>query len=315
MSFHQNTAGNFDIDDKKNENILSLNLIVFQSFDLLKKEEKMIKIFHSISICFFLFLIILTIFSVKNVLTLNLSDRTSISCNSLNISQLHLLTFDLFGALMKTEESLHDNIAEILPTLSKNDINIFTQLWLDAYVSNFGKTFPPSLTHQPFRWIIQTSLIDILSKFGLSNLIPEGSQIFNSLLSTWANLKPKDGTIEVLTKLSKKYQLALLSNGDQETLESAIRIFPSSVNISLIFSSDYPVNCLKPCSQMYAQALDSVSGNINQVLHVAGSAFDTHGALSFGIYSGALDPSAIHTTPTPCFAFEDIRHLPEFFKV
>lgn len=239
----------------------------------------------------------------------------SIDCSSLNISALRVLTFDLFGALMLTESSLQQNIASVLPSLSSADIKIFTNKWLSAYVSYFGKSFLPTLTHQPFQWIIRSSLLTILDSFGLSNVVPEDSISFKSLMSSWGNLKPRPGTTEILSKLSKKYQLGLLSNGDANTLRSALRVFPSSVNVSLILSSDYPVNCFKPCSSMYAQALDAVNGDKMQVLHIAGSAFDAHGARTFGIYSGALDSSAMQTTPKPCFAFDDITQLNTFFDL
>ena len=243
------------------------------------------------------------------------SSSTPIPCSSLNVSALRVVTFDLFGALMLTDSSLNRNIAALLPSLSSSNVEEFTDQWLDAYASYFGKSFPPSLTHQPFQWIIRTSLVKILDSFGLSGQVPEGSATFNSLLSAWGNLQPKPGATEVLAKLSRKYQLGLLSNGDAGTLRSALRVFPSSVNISLILSSDYPVNCLKPCSSMYAQALAAVSGDDTEVIHVAGSAFDANGARTFGIYSGALDSSAMHTKPQPCFAFDDIEQLLLFFKI
>ena len=134
-------------------------------------------------------------------------------------------------------------------------------------------------------------------------------------MSAWGHLQPREGAAEVLAKLTTKYQLALLSNGDTDTLQAALRVFPPSVNVPLILSSDYPVNCFKPCSAMYAQALAAVNGEKTQVLHVAGSAFDTHGARSFGIYSGALDREALHTDPEPCFAFDDIEQLLSFFDL
>jgi FMN phosphatase YigB (HAD superfamily) len=134
-------------------------------------------------------------------------------------------------------------------------------------------------------------------------------------MSAWGNLQPRVGATEVLSKLSKKYQLGLLSNADKTTLQAALRVFPSSVNVSLILSSDYPANCFKPCSAMYAQALDAVHNDKSQVLHIAGSAFDTHGARTFGIYSGVMDSSALHTSPQPCFAFDDLEQLLSFFDV
>ncbi|CAF1342734.1 unnamed protein product [Adineta ricciae] len=243
----------------------------------------------------------------------NLSDSSP--CPSLNVSTIRLITFDLFGALMLTKSSLQSNIAELLPSLSSSDVERFTNIWVEAYVSYFGKSFPRSQTHQPFLWVIHSSLLQILESLKLSTIVPEDSFTFKSLMKTWSNLQPRPGVVKVLSKLSKKYQLGLLSNGDKDTLQTALRIFPSSVNISSIFSSDYPINCFKTCSAMYAQVLEAVHGDKTQVLHVAGSTYDTHGARTFGIFSGAIDSSAKNTNPSPCFAFDDIQQLISFFNV
>ncbi|UJR20161.1 hypothetical protein I4U23_023293 [Adineta vaga] len=272
---------------------------------------------------FYLFLFFLNAFIRSSALPNNYKTSdivlknifSSISCSSLNVSTLQIITFDLFGALMSTESSLERNIAVLLPSLSSNEIKKFTNDWLDAYASYFGKSFSSLVTHQPFQWVIRSSLIQLLASFHLSDRVPEESSTFNELLSTWHNLRPHDGIVDVLEKLSKRYQIGLLSNGDTNTLKAALHAFPSSVNISLFLSSDYPVNCFKPCSEIYAQALNAVHGDLTKVFHVAGSAFDTNGARKFGIYSGALDSSAMHTQPQPCFAFDDIQQLLSFFNV
>jgi FMN phosphatase YigB (HAD superfamily) len=117
------------------------------------------------------------------------------------------------------------------------------------------------VTHQFFQWVIRSSLVRILDSYGLSTVVLEGSTTFDLLVSAWGKLQPRPGATEVLAKLSKKYQLGLFSNGDKSTLQAALRIFPSSVNISLILSSDYPVHCFEPCPAIYAQALDAVNSD------------------------------------------------------
>ncbi|CAF1492837.1 unnamed protein product [Rotaria sp. Silwood1] len=216
---------------------------------------------------------------------------------------------------MLTKPSINHTIASLLPSLSSLDVEKFTNDWLSAYVSFFGKSFPASVTRQPFLWVIRSSLLKILNSLGLSSMVPEGSATFHLLMSAWGNLQPRVGATEVLSKLSRKYQLGLLSNGDKGTLQAALRVFPSSVNVSLILSSDYPVNCFKACPAMYAQALAAVNGDKTQIFHVAGSTYDAQGARTFGIFSGALDSSAMHTNSKPCFAFDDISQLLSFFNV
>ena len=68
----------------------------------------------------------------------------------------------------------------------------------------------------------------------------------------------------------------------------------------------YPVSC-------HAQALAAVHGDTAQISHVAGSAADTQGARSFGIYSGMLYGPAPLTDQQPCFVFHDKEQLPPFF--
>lgn len=237
----------------------------------------------------------------------------AIPCSLLNVSELRLITFDLFGALMLTKSSLNDTIAQLLPTLAVSDVENFTAEWLLAYQSFFGQTFPPALTHQPFLWVIRSSLLKILNTFNLSSTVPESSSTFKSLLSAWGNLQPRDGAIEVLSRLGQKYQLAVLSNGDRGTLQQALHVFLPAVNISLILPSDYPVNCFKACSGMYAQALAAVDGDQRRVLHVAGSSYDANGARTFGIFAGVLGSSVANDDPAPCFVFDSIKKLPSFF--
>lgn len=64
---------------------------------------------------------------------------------------------------------------------------------------------------------------------------------------------------------------------------------------------------------MYAQALDTVTGDKMQMLHIACSAFNAHGERTFRIYSSALNGPAMQTNPKPCFAFDDIEQFNTFF--
>lgn len=258
------------------------------------------------------FQLIIGIFSVLFIQCSGLAIRSStpIPCSSFNASALRVVTFDLFGALMLTESSMTGSIRSLLPSLSSTNVTNFVNSWLKAYVSYFGQSFSPSLTHQPFQWVINSSLVQILASLGLSDQVPQNSTTFKALMSSWGNLKPRPNVVDVLTVLSSKYQLGLLSNGDHETLQSALRVFPPSVNVSLILSSDYPANCFKTCSNMYAQALNAVQGDLTRVLHVAGSTYDANGARAFGIFSGAIDPGQKSVAdPQPCFIFNDIKDL------
>ncbi|CAM2721860.1 unnamed protein product, partial [Rotaria socialis] len=62
------------------------------------------------------------------------NSSTLISCSSLDVKELRLVTFDLFGALMLTESSMNQNIASLLPSLSSLDVEKFANNWLTMEV-------------------------------------------------------------------------------------------------------------------------------------------------------------------------------------
>ncbi|CAF4643968.1 unnamed protein product, partial [Rotaria socialis] len=62
------------------------------------------------------------------------NSSTLISCSSLDVKKLRLVTFDLFGALMLTESSMNQNIASLLPSLSSLDVEKFANNWLTMEV-------------------------------------------------------------------------------------------------------------------------------------------------------------------------------------
>ena len=127
-------------------------------------------------------------------------------------------------------------------------------LWFQAYEDAFGYCFNVSVSgKRPFHWVISESLHQIVTKLNISQMVPNNSATFDALLGTWSQLTPLPGTLDALRVLSSRYLIAPLSNGDAAMLRNATSVFLPSVNMSYIFSSDYPVECFKPEPDIYAQ--------------------------------------------------------------
>jgi phosphoglycolate phosphatase-like HAD superfamily hydrolase len=238
-----------------------------------------------------------------------------LNCSTFNATNIRLITFDVFAALMDTPTSLLTNVGAALPALSAAEVESFVNDWLDAYGLWFGKTFPANALPQPFPWVISDGLSAILAARNLSSSVPQGSPTWNALMTSWSRLTPWDGVADTLAKLQKHgFRVAALSNGDTDTLRNATSIFaqhqPPVYMDEGPFSSDWPLGAFKPLPQIYYQALPYVNGNNASYLHVAGSPIDAWGARSAGLFAALSNGEPPMAGLQPCFLLANLTMLP-----
>ena len=170
---------------------------------------------------------------------------------------------------MDVVTSLQNNVAFILPHLSSNDVSSLVYDWLDSYSSHAGEKFNESVTGpSPFQYMLSTSLssIDANMKLNLTDF-----QTL-ALISSWGTLVPWPGTAQVIDTLSAaNIFVAPLSNGDTNTLTTAMSIFKPAAEMKFVFSSDFPVGSFKPDAAMYAQVPSVSSLTPLEILHIAGA--------------------------------------------
>jgi len=220
------------------------------------------------------------------------------------VSLIFIIYFTLF--LIFTA-SLNRNIPQILPYLTSSQVKSLVQQWESAYSGYAGNVFDEAVTGpQPFQWMLRTTLPPILSKMQITVTDAE----FEALIAAWGNLIPWSGTTDTLTKVyNANYHLGTLSNGDQNTLKTAMQIF-TDVKFSYYFSSDFPnAGSFKPDPAMYNQ-LPRISGySVEEILHVAGASSDGWGARNDGLYSALVGSPPYPKKPFPCFLLKDITEL------
>jgi len=186
-----------------------------------------------------------------------------------------LITFDMYSALLDIEGSAVPQVEAVL-NCSKEECLVFFRLWRNRqwdYVllsSVMGKGF------LSYHEITSLALVYTEKKMG----IPLGEIQRQSLMDIWLNFKAWPEAKETIDGLKAKgYQVAMLSNGDEEML----RCLEASTGISFdyIFAADQ-ARCYKPHPDIYQLPVERLGIEKSELLHVAGSLFDMMGARAAG---------------------------------
>ena len=233
--------------------------------------------------------------------------NATVNCSDFDAKAIKLITLDVFAATMDTSTSLQINIAKILTNITPDQVKALADSWMNAYGSYAGTTFDESVTGpSPFQWMLTTTLQQILKDM---NIVASQTE-FDALVNSWGVLIPWPATAEVLQKVAAAgIYIAPLSNGDKNTLKSAMSVFSPEVNMQFIFTSDFPVGSFKPDSQMYAQVTRVSNLSEHEFLHIAGAPTDAQGARKYGIFAGLVYNVPIPGPNRPCFAMKNITDL------
>eukprot|EP01102_Stenamoeba_stenopodia_P001853 TRINITY_DN11678_c0_g1_i1.p1 TRINITY_DN11678_c0_g1~~TRINITY_DN11678_c0_g1_i1.p1 ORF type:complete len:290 (+),score=32.41 TRINITY_DN11678_c0_g1_i1:38-871(+) len=240
----------------------------------------------------------------------------AIDCSYFDGSQIKLVTFDTFAALTLLPESLANSVAHYLPDLDQAQVNQIVDAWITVYADNLGHSFEVSVTgYYPFQWMVNTSIVEILSNMSISVT----NETLSGLEGSWGDLIPRPGANITLQALQAAgLEVGPLSNGDYFTLQRAFTVFAPKVIPNYIFSSDFPVMCFKNCSEIYQHVLDVTGYLPTQYLHVAGSNYDGEGARAAGIFSAVLETEytsdrnmadAYSPANTPCFFLKSLTDV------
>eukprot|EP01104_Vermistella_antarctica_P008600 TRINITY_DN2159_c0_g3_i1.p1 TRINITY_DN2159_c0_g3~~TRINITY_DN2159_c0_g3_i1.p1 ORF type:complete len:305 (-),score=55.60 TRINITY_DN2159_c0_g3_i1:392-1306(-) len=259
-----------------------------------------------------LFLLAITLCLVMCVNAIEVSAVTPPNCSTFDPSKIKLVTFDVFAALMDLYTSLERSVPIAAPSLTSSQVGLMIDGMVSGYGAYEGSTFTTEETGglEPFAYVANITVTALVEKMQLTLSSTE----FDALLNTWSDLIPWQGTQYTLNTLaaSTDLELAPLSNGDADTLKQAMTIFAPQVNMSYIFSSNFPVGAFKPQPVMYEQLLNATGYSVDEILHVAGAPNDAQGAREAGFYSG-LTWNAPSPGVQPCFLFSNITDVLKLF--
>ncbi|MGA8271158.1 MAG: haloacid dehalogenase type II [Candidatus Sulfotelmatobacter sp.] len=190
----------------------------------------------------------------------------------LDFSRFELLTFDCYGTLVNWEEGILGCISRILSTHGKN-ID-------DATILKFYGDFEARAEqgeYHSYREVLQS----VVRQFGEQLGFAASEQEAGSLPDSLKDWKPWPDTVKALHELRNRFQLAIISNVD-DNLFAATR--PKlEVEFTQVITAQQ-AQAYKPSSKIFELALRRVGVPARRILHVGQSLYhDVIPAQSLGL--------------------------------
>ena len=190
----------------------------------------------------------------------------------LDLGRFKALTFDCYGTLIDWETGIFSALRPILAAHGKalTDsalLEMYSTLEAEAEQGEF----------QPYRDVLQSVVRGIGQRLGFTPTTAE----LRSLPESLANWRPFPETVPALLELKKRFQLAVISNVDDDLFAATAPQLKVSFNQVITARQ---ARCYKPCFQIFKIALARIGVPADKVLHVGQSIYhDVIPAKSLGI--------------------------------
>jgi 2-haloacid dehalogenase len=194
------------------------------------------------------------------------------------LDDIRALAFDLFGTVLDLGGSLTPYIGEFLRR-RKSAVDP-AELWrrlrhrqrIEQYQDNIV-----AMGHSGYLPVARQATVYVLGEFRIDASAAEIDQ----LMHAWQQLRPFPDVLPALKRLSERYQLAALSNGEQEYIEhlAANRIgwkFDHLISVQT-------VGAFKPHPGVYRKGAAILGLEVGQCMMVSANSFDVMGARMCGL--------------------------------
>ena len=179
--------------------------------------------------------------------------------------------FDAYGTLF----DVHSAVARLAPEVGSDAVRL-SELWR---AKTLEYTWVHALAGKPasFRKLLRGSLAYAMAAHGLTS-----AELRDKLLAAYDELTPFPEVADALRNLRRKQsRVAILSNGDPDMLDKAVRsaglgdLFDAVLSVS-------DVGIFKPSSRVYRLAMTRFGATREQVMFVSSNRWDVAGAAAFG---------------------------------
>src|SRR6266478_7678792 len=190
----------------------------------------------------------------------------------LDLGGFKVLTFDCYGTLIDWEPGIFSALRPILAAHGKSItdsalLELYSDLEVEAERGEF----------QSYREVLQSVVRGFGQRLGFTPTTAEIRSLPQSL-ATW---RPFRDTVPALLELKKRYQLAVISNVDDDLFASTAPQLKVSFNHVITAGQ---ARCYKPCLEIFKMAVTRIGIPPGQVLHVGQSIYhDVIPAKSLGI--------------------------------
>jgi 2-haloacid dehalogenase len=190
----------------------------------------------------------------------------------LDLTRFKVLTFDCYGTMIDWETGIFSALRPILAAHHKSVpdpalLEMYSELELKAEQAEYLR----------YRDVLQSVVRGFGERLGFS---PTNAEV-RSLPESLANWRPFPDTVEALRKLKSRYQLAVMSNVDDDLFAS------TAPKLGVVFDhvvTAQQAGCYKPCRRIFKLAENRIGVSREQWLHVGQSIYhDVIPAQSLGI--------------------------------
>jgi len=194
----------------------------------------------------------------------------------LDLTRFKVLTFDCYGTMIDWETGIFSALRPILTAHGKKIpdsalLELYSELEASAEASAEKGEF------LRYRDALQSVVRGFGERLGFS---PTDAEV-RSLPESLANWQPFPDTVEALRKLKSRYQLAVISNVDDDLFAS------TAPKLGVVFDhviTAQQAQCYKPCIRMFELAEERIRVSRERWLHVGQSIYhDVIPAQSLGI--------------------------------
>jgi len=190
----------------------------------------------------------------------------------LDLTHFKVLTFDCYGTMIDWETGIFSALRPILAAHKKSIadselLQLYSELEASAEQGEFLR----------YRDVLQS----VVRGFGEHlEFVPTDAEV-RSLPDSLANWPPFPDTVEALRKLKSRYQLAVISNVDDDLFAATAPKLGVAFNHVITAQQ---VGCYKPCMRIFKLAEERTGVSRDQWLHIGQSIYhDVIPAQSLGI--------------------------------
>ena len=197
------------------------------------------------------------------------------------------ITFDMYGTLLDLVASFAAGFEEFLQSKGyQGSAEDVVQAWEVAYLHESNVDTLLERPRTPFEVVRRLTLSQLFFKLKIDHTKDD----IEELVTTKATPTLFPDVKEHLTRLKGKFQMAVLSNGDLESLDRAISGLGIPVDRAI---SAEQAEFYKPHSGVYRHAISEIGLPSEQVLHVAAHAWDIRGARAAGMAGAYINRYSI----------------------
>jgi 2-haloacid dehalogenase len=191
--------------------------------------------------------------------------------------------FDQYGTVVDMQSGLTAIATPYLKSKGwSGNPNSFVTWWRRTHFENSMIDALLHKEHTPYREIGHRSVSFVLDRAGIAHTMDE----VRGLVGEIEKLTPFPEVPEALARLQARYKLVVLSNGDQDMLETAKQYHKVPFDRVISVAE---ANSFKPHVATYTKAAEICGVQMDEVLFVANHAFDCVGAKAAGMRTAFID--------------------------